>query len=426
MNLSRYLSIVLAAIVFIGCGPGIRFRPGEIPAPTSTAPEHLEEAHQLHQQIIREMPVLRDPQAVRRVSRILDRILDVTPTTGHWTVTLIDNPAFNAMTTPGNFVYVFKGMLDQVRSDDEVAAVLAHEIGHRLAQHELKTTEQALGEAIAMIATVAAGVAVASQQGSTRRDVADVMNMTRSLGAGFTTLRYEKDQEREADQIGMFLIADAGINPMAAADVWAGRLSAEGGGGSDFFSTHPLHEDRYAMALQLLPVAHVRYEAALKRKKHGRSVTRKALSSPALYSHLAQAQEAIANDDLVTASTIAHSLVSRQPSSPEVHNLLGSVRLLQGDLGQAQKAFQRGLKLAPKDPTLLYNLACMHVRKGEHAAALRSLESAFMQNPALVDTAQSDSDLESLHDDENFKDLISRQYSVPAPQNVGGNTYSIN
>lgn len=426
MNLIRHLLLPLITILFIGCGPGIRFLPGEIPTPSTSAPEHLAEGQQIYQHMLNEMPVLRDPQAVKRVSRILDKLLDVTPTTGHWTVTLIDNPAFNAMTTPGNYVYVFKGMLDNSRSDDEVAAVLAHEIGHRLAQHEVKTSEQTLSEALSMIATVAAGVAIASQQGSTQQDVANVMEMTNALGVGFTTLRYEKDQEREADQIGMFLIADAGINPMAAADVWAGRLAAEGGGGSDFFSTHPLHEDRYAMAIQLLPAAQARYEAALKRRHSGKSRKKQGQKSPTLDYHIAQAQEAIASSDIQTASTIAKSLVAQQPSSPEARNLLGHVKALQGNIDQAHKEFQRGLRLSPEDPVLLYNMACIHALKGERELALRLLERAFTRNPNLVAGAQEDSDLASLYDDDAFKELVSRQYTAPVPENVGGNTYSIN
>ena len=426
MTLVRHLAISLTLLILTGCGPGIRFRPGEIPFPTATAPENLELGHQLYQEMLSKKPVLHDPQAEKRISRILDKILAVTPTTGHWTVTLIDDPAFNAMTAPGNYIYVYRGMLDNARSDDEIAAVLGHEIGHRLAQHELQTSEETLGEALATLATIAAGVAVASQQGSTQQDVANIMDATGALGAGFTSLRYQKDQEREADQIGMFLIADAGINPMAAADVWAGRVAAEGAGGSDFFSTHPLHEDRYAMAVALLPAAHARYEAALKSKQKTKRKPSRAPPSPTLHYQISQAQEAIANNDIDTASTIAHSLTTQQPSSPEAHNLLGHVKALQGDISQARKAFQKGLKLDPEDPVLHYNMGCVHALKGERTAALASLEKAFVRNPSLVDGAKEDKDLASLYDDPEFQELLSKQYLVPAPENVGGNTFSIN
>lgn len=426
MNLHRALITFLLVVVCVGCGPGIRFRPGEIPVPTATDPEFVQAGHQLHQHVITNQAVLHDPTAERRVSRILGKLLNVTPSLGHWTVTLLDDPRVNAMTAPGNYIYVYRGLLEQLRNDDEVAAILAHEIAHRLAQHELKTSEQQWGEALVMVATIAAGAAVASQRGATHQDVADIMDATGALGAGFTTLRYEKDQEREADQIGMFLVADAGINPMAFADVWAGLISAEGAGGSDFFSTHPLHEDRYAMAVRLLPVAQTRYQTALKKSSKAKRAAMRPQLSPTVAAQISQAQGALANDDLPTASSIAHSLIAQAPASPEVYNLLGHVKALSGDTKKAYTAFRKGLTLAPEDSTLLYNIGCMHARKGEHRAALQSLEKAFMRNPDLVAHAQEDSDLSSLRKNPEFQRLVNQHYTVPAPENVGGNTFRVN
>jgi predicted Zn-dependent protease len=424
MSTFRRFLIFLAIALVTGCGPSIRFRPGEIPSPGATEPEYIYETQQFHAQLLQQQPVYYNPVAVRRVSRILDKLLDATPSTGHWTVTLLDDPAFNAMVAPGNYMYVFRGLLDKSRNDDEVAAVLAHEIGHRLAQHEIKTSGQIWGEAIAALATVAAGVAVAAQEGSTAQDVEDIMDMTNALGVGFTTLRYEKDQEREADQIGMFLMADAGINPMAAADVWAGRIAEEGAGGSDFFSTHPLHEDRYAMAVQLLPLAQVRYQEALKRRK---SPERRRATPPAAVTYeIAQAQQALANNDLDTASNIARSLTAKAPSSPEVYNILGLIKATKGDTKQAHKAFERGLSIAPDDPILRYNVGCMHARHGERAQALRALQQAFTLQPSLTEGAREDPDLESLYDDPEFKALLEKQYIIPPPLDVGGNSFSVN
>lgn len=426
MSLLRSFITLAILTVCVGCGPGIRFRPGEIPVPTETHPEYIQAGNQLHQELLRTHSVLRDPAAERRVTRILDKLFDATPSMGHWTVTILDDPQVNAMTTPGNYIYVYKGMLDQARSDDELAAVLAHEIGHRLAQHELKTSEEKWGEAMATLATIAAGAAIASAQGTTARDVEEVMNATSALGAGLTTLRYSKDQEREADQIGVFLLADAGINPMAAADLWAGQIAAQGAGGNDFFSTHPLHEDRYAMAVNLFPVAQARYEAA--RKSGSRSKRTKSLPppSPAVVFQIAKAQEAMANNDLHTASTIAHSLTSQAPSSPEVYNLLGHVTALKGDTTKAFKAFKKGLTLEPDNAYLLYNLGCMYARQGDRPKALQSLEKAFLRNPNLVDGARSDPDLASLYDDPEFTALLERPYVPTAPTDVGRNTFSVN
>jgi predicted Zn-dependent protease len=421
------MRLLTALIVFllVGCGPGIRFRPGEIPSPASSSPNDIYASQQFYRQTITRGRVLRDPRQEKRVTKILQKLLNATPNTGHWTATLLDSPDFNAMTSPGNFIYVNRGLLDSV-PDDELAAVLAHEIGHRLAQHEVETPEETFGKAMAVLAKIAAGAAMATQQGATPRDVTNIMDATEKIGTGLTSFRYSKDKEREADQIGIFLLADAGINPAAAPSLWARQAANNGFEGSDFFSTHPLDSDRYNMAIQLLPLAQQRYQQALRGKKSRAKPKKITPPSPEVVYQLSQAEQALQANDLQTASTIAHSLSSQAPSSPETYNLLGRVKLLFGEEKQASKAFKRGLSIAPEDPVLIYNLACVQAREGKTKEALNSLEKAFTLQPNLTSTASEDSDLASLYELPEFKALLERQYIASAPSEVGGNTVRVN
>ena len=416
---------VLILMLLVGCGPGIRFRPGEIPHPTTTNLSDIQAGHQLHAQMLAQSPILRDKAAEKRVTKILQKLLDATPSTGHWTATIIDDRAFNAMTAPGNFIFVYRGLLDSL-PDDEVAAVLAHEIGHRLAQHEVETSEETFGKALSVLTTIAAGAAVGMQQGATQRDIANVMDATDKIGTGFTTLRYSKDKEREADQIGIFLLADAGINPAAAPSLWAKQAAIHGAGGSDFFSTHPLDSDRYTMAARLLPLAQERYQQALKRKKSPKAKRRAAPPSPDLTYQISQAEEALKANDLSTASTIAQSLTATAPTVPETYNLLGRIKIRSGEEKQALKAFKKGLTLAPDDPILIYNMACVHALAGNRKEALTSLEKAFKLRPELATYAKEDSDLAAFHEDLEFKDLTEREYVALPPTGVGGNTVRVN
>jgi predicted Zn-dependent protease len=420
----RLLHLLILALL-VGCGPRMRFRPGEIPHPTATNLSDIQAGHQLHAQMLAQIPILRDKAAEKRVTTILQKLLDATPTTGHWKATIIDDRTFNAATAPGNFIFVYRGLLDSL-PDDEVAAVLAHEIGHRLAQHEVETSEETLGKALSVLATIAAGAAVGMRQGATQRDVVNVMDATDKLGAGFTTFRYSKDKEREADQIGIFLLADAGINPAAAPSVWGKLASIRGQGGSDFFSTHPLDSERYARTSQLLPLAQERYQQALKRKKSPKAKRRAAPPSPGLSYQLTQAEEAIKANDLTTASTIAQSLIATAPAHPETYNLLGRIKILTGEDKQALKAFMKGLTLAPDDPILIYNMACVHAREGKRKEALASLEKAFKLRPELTTYATEDSDLAAFHEDLEFKELTEREYMALPPTEVGGNTVRVN
>jgi len=424
-GLPKFLFFVTVASV-IGCTPSIRFKPGEIPTPHDSDPQDVAQARFARESIMAEAPILREPQAEARVSRIMQRLLQVTPSTGHWTVTLLDDPTFNAMATPGNYIYVFKGMLDALRSDDEVATVLAHEIGHRLAVHEQKAEGEALGEALAALTTIALGVAVAVQETSTQQDVEDTVQAAQALGEGFTTLRYSKDKEREADLIGIFLMADARYNPEAAAQVWASRYAEGGGQTHDFFSTHPLHEDRYTMAMELLPQARQRYQQALKRGSAQTAPVEVKEPSPQLDFEVSQAEQALEQDDLDLAESIASSLTRRDPTFAQGYNVLGIAKLKRGKTREAGHEFAKALKLEPSNPTLIYNSACVRALNGESSEALKLLEKSFSLDPSLVSTAEQDSDLQSLADLPSFKALLAREYTLQPPQNIGGNTLSIN
>jgi predicted Zn-dependent protease len=426
MKLIRCLAVCLVCATLSACAPGIRFRPGEIPSPGATDPSKLAQGNQFYAQTVAQKPILRDKKAEKRVSSILTKLFEATPTTGDWTVTLIDQPIFNAATTPGNHIFVYRGLLDNLNDDDQVAAVLAHEIGHRLAQHEIETSKETWGKAIAMLATIAAGAAIASQQGSTPRQVNDVMDATNKIGQGFTTYRYSKDKEREADQIGLFLLADAGIPPSAAAALWGGLAAAHGSSGGDFFRTHPLDQERYERAAHLLPLAQIRYEDAIRKKKNPSKKRQPTPPSPTVVYQISQAEQALANNDIPTATAIAQSLTAQAPSSAEAYNILGLVKTRSGETKQATKAFNKGLKLAPENPILIYNMGCMQALQGNRSEALQSLEKAFSLRPSLVTTAHEDPDLVSLRDDPQFTALLEKEYLAPAPTNVGGNSFRVN
>ncbi len=420
--------VALLACLLVGCSPQIRFKPGEIPSPTSpTDTSELRDAQRLHNALVSKVPVWHNPQAERRVSGILKRLLEATPDSGHWSVILFDDPTWNAMTTVGNHIYIFRGFLDAVPSDNQVAAVLAHEIAHRLAQHEIESSDEKWGRAMAVLVAVAAGAAVASRPGATDRDVRTVMDSTMKVGGGFTTLRYSRDKEREADLVGLFLMADAGFNPQAAADMWSHQMAVAAERGSAFFSTHPRHEERYNFVVQLLPLAQERYEQARRKgrvAKRGVRATHSA--SPVAEAEARRAEEALRSDDLTGAEAIAQALVAKNQRFAPGFNLLGLVHARRGDGDSAQKAMRKSLTLDPENPVFIYNSACVQALAGKREEAFKSLERAFVLRPQLVAAAAEDPDLESLREDPAFDDLLARQYLYPAPTNVGGNTFSVN
>ena len=142
-------------------------------------------------------------------------------------------------------VVVNHGLLQYLKSDSEVAAVIGHEFGHHIAKHiEEKQNNARLGAVLG--AVVGVGTVVAAG-GTGDPNAGDVVNSSTRLGAQVGALSYSKEEEREADLLSAYLLARAGYDLEEAGNIWR-VLAALGNGSSrsSIFSTHPSDAERMA------------------------------------------------------------------------------------------------------------------------------------------------------------------------------------
>ena len=181
-----------------------------------------------------------DPQAYARVKAIADRLIAQTPafrkdaTTWHWEVNVLDSPEVNAWCMPGGKIAVYTGLIDKLKiTDDELAAVMGHEIAHALREHSReRASEQAIaGIGISVVAAVA-GVGQIGQKGM------------EYAYQGLLGLPNSRQHETEADRIGVELAARAGYDPRAAITLWQKMGKVGGGEPPKFLSTHPSRSER--------------------------------------------------------------------------------------------------------------------------------------------------------------------------------------
>ncbi|WP_027079445.1 M48 family metallopeptidase [Luteimonas mephitis] len=174
-----------------------------------------------------------------------------------WDAAVFVNDEPNAFALPGGKVGVYTGIFKAARNQDQLAAVIGHEIGHVIAHHhDERITRQ-------MMAQGALGVA-GGLVGAGYGDAA--ANTTTQLGSiaaqGFFLLPNSRDQETEADIVGQDLMAKAGFDPRAAVNLWQNMMGAGGNRPPQWLSTHPDPKARIgelqARANGLLP----RYEQA--------------------------------------------------------------------------------------------------------------------------------------------------------------------
>jgi len=159
-----------------------------------------------------------------------------------WEFIVIDEPVLNAWALPGGKVALYTKMIDAL-SEQELAAVVGHEVAHAVLRHGAEQVSRAQMTQIGV--GIAAGVVGASTDGETGA----VVGMLAGLAAtGFVTLPHSRFMELEADDIGTLYMARAGFDPQAAVSLWQtmNRLKSGDGAQPAFLSTHPSDSRRIA------------------------------------------------------------------------------------------------------------------------------------------------------------------------------------
>lgn len=176
-----------------------------------------------------------------------------------WQVQVIDDPkTVNAFCMAGGKMGIYSGLWEKLgATDDEIANVMGHEIGHALASHTREKMSVAMSTSVGA-AVLAAVVASRTDPGSYQR-TRDMFENAAGVGINLPNSR---EAETEADQIGIELAARAGFDPRAAVTLWQKMAKLGGGQASEFLSTHPSPQNRMAHLNQLVAKVDRYYEQA--------------------------------------------------------------------------------------------------------------------------------------------------------------------
>lgn len=173
-----------------------------------------------------------------------------------WQVAVIKSNEINAYVAPGGKVVFYTGIVDTLKlTDDEVAAIMGHEMVHALEEHSKnKVGVQALTDLAVSIGSKYVGQSAGGYGGL-------LLDMGAQFGVG---LPFSRNLESRADKGGLMLMARAGYNPNAAITLWQ-KMNAQDSRGNSvlnkFTSTHPTNDDRIAALQQLMPEAMTVYKA---------------------------------------------------------------------------------------------------------------------------------------------------------------------
>jgi predicted Zn-dependent protease len=186
--------------------------------------------------------VNQDPVLLERIRRVSKRLI---PQTGvfradapgwDWEVNLISSKELNAWCMPGGKIAFYTGLIERLKlTDDEIAAIMGHEIAHALREHGRERASQAMAQGVAL--SIFGAVAGVSRGGMDLTQL--VLNVTLNLPNS-------REHETEADRIGVELAARAGYDPRAAVNVWEKMAKAADGQPPEILSTHPAPATRIA------------------------------------------------------------------------------------------------------------------------------------------------------------------------------------
>ena len=307
-----------------------------------------------------ELPIVDDPTVSEYVDRVGHRLVAMLGAQQFdYQFFVIQHPALNAFAVPGGYVFVFSGLLARVTNDDELAGVLAHEIGHVSGHHIVRQQQQ--GQVWNYAALL----------GALLTAVNPVLGAGAIAAAETAQLKYSREFEQEADYLGLRSATEAGYDPHALGAFFKQLLAEQRlnpAGVPAYMLTHPLTEDR---------VSHV--ETAIGAQKLHTPKGRPA-GSPELGEVQAVAR-AIADPPEVVIPRYKRP-AEEHPDDAEAQLLLGRVYQTLGQLEAARTALERCASLGGLGGRVDRPLGALYVTLKDPAKAREALGRHLARHPS--------------------------------------------
>ena len=227
----------------LACGAGLVSAPPAQAINLFSVRQDAEIGRQAAADAERQLPMVRDGLVERYVNAIVDRLAEVAPGPRFdYRARVVNAADINAFSLPGGFIYVNRGLIEAVRSEGELAGVLAHEMAHVAQRHGTSQVTKAYG------AQLGVGL-LAGVLGGRDHRLGMGEQIAGSLGLNALFMKFSRNAENEADRVGAQMMARAGYDPLAMAsffDLLAAEQRRNPGSVEQFFSDHPSPRDRAA------------------------------------------------------------------------------------------------------------------------------------------------------------------------------------
>ena len=327
-----------------------------------------------------------------------------------FTFLIVKDSSINAFALPGGFVCVHSGLILATTSESELAGVLAHEISHVTQRHIARSVQQASRASLGATAAMLAAILVGAMSGNANVGMAGVM--AGQSAAMQQQLNFSRENEYEADRVGINVMAAAGYDPNAMGTFFEtlGRRMGSGGPNAkilEFLQTHPVTSGRIAEAKNratayplVRPVDTTGYR--LTREKL-RVMTMDSSTNPREvyadagngggglpgaigdYRFYGRALALMQANAPAEAVPLLRDLVARHPDTIEYHSALGQALLGAGDIAGSRAALSHALDLYPRNVPVTVRYAETLMRADEPRLAHTVLLDLFNAVPPTLD-----------------------------------------
>lgn len=347
----------------------------------------------VYREVQHQLPVAHNTWLEDQLLSVFSNILSQTQLGQPIGLVLVNDAQINAFAVPGGLFALNTGMITSARNMDEIAGVMAHEIAHVTQRHYSRSQDAFKGQSLLALAGIIVGALVASQADG---NAGAAVMMGSQAALMDQQLTYSRNQEREADRIGMQYMYAAGYNPQSMADYFEvmHRATSRVSFLPDFWLTHPLTTERMSEARlranQLPQVkGSMRDENFEILKWYTLVITNQATElqlqnlakQGSFAGELALAAFYNQQGDYVLAQTQLNQLKKQN----KLHNLLTLIQtdvyLGQNKLDDAYQTIASPARIMPENRALAYKLAEVLIRQKQPVQANNLVQNFVNQNP---------------------------------------------
>jgi predicted Zn-dependent protease len=288
---------------------------------------------------------------------------------------LVNSEQINAFALPGGPVFITRGLLLKLENESQLVGVLAHELGHINARHHARFLEKMT--ALNILLNIGAIIVADKPYGQALIQFGEI-------GGQLLALKFSRDQEREADRLGIEFTVKSGYDPMGLIEVFEMFKRLEKTRPPEWLSTHPLPETRIVENTQFINSLSLS-GALIKDSEDFQRVRAQLLKTQPSFEEFHKGEKLYREGKKTLAKEHFTRAIDLWDKNYMAMVYLSFINLEEGNVGVAHDFATRAHQLVPNVFSTNYTLGIVHFRRGDHRESIKSLETARQLIPNYPD-----------------------------------------